>query len=132
MKIEWISLENKTDYRGSLIVAEAQKNIPFEIKRMYCIYNVPDQNNRGLHAHRELQQVMLCVAGSCQVMLDNGHEKTVVILQQNGMGLLIDKMIWREMSHFSKDCVLIVLASAWYDEADYIRDYDEFKKQAML
>lgn len=128
MKIKWIELENRSDERGQLIVAESQKNIPFEIKRIYCLYGM-DSKPRGFHAHKDLQQVMVCLAGSCNILIDNGLIKKNISMDTTKQGLFIDKMIWREMNEFSKNCVLMVLASEWYDEEDYIRDYDMFNKE---
>ena len=128
MEINWIELENKGDERGALIIAESQKNIPFEIKRVYCLYAM-DSNPRGFHAHKKLQQVMLCLAGCCNVLLDDGSTKKNIAMNSNEQRLCIDPMIWHEMHAFSRDCVLLVLASEWYDEKDYIRDYQEFKNE---
>ena len=125
MDVRWIQLGHKPDSRGELIVAEAQKNIPFEIKRVYCLYGMKDEP-RGFHAHKELEQVMICLAGFCHVTLDNGANREIVEMRPSSQGLFIDKMIWHEMHDFSSDCVLIVLASQWYDEGDYLRDYEEF------
>jgi len=86
-------------------------------------------NRRGYHAHRDLQQVAICISGSCKFLLDDGRERVEnVILDSPNKGLFIDKMIWREMYDFSDDCILLVLASEYYDESDYIRDYEEFLK----
>ena len=125
MKIEWIDLYNKSDNRGNLVVAEAQKNIPFNINRVYCLYNL-NEEPRGFHAHKDLQQVVVCLSGSCKFLLDNGQEKEIIDLNPDASGLFVDKMIWREMFSFSSDCVLMVLASELYDENDYIRNYDDF------
>ena len=84
------------------------------------------KNIRGFHAHKDLQQVMVCLSGSCDVILSDGKSKETINITTTNCGLFIDKMIWREMHHFSNDCVLMVLASEWYDESDYIRGYDSF------
>lgn len=125
MKIKWIDLFNKSDGRGNLVIAEAQKNIPFDIKRVYCLYGL-NEEPRGFHAHIALQQVVVCLAGSCKFTLDDGKTKKIVDLSTKTPGLFIDKMTWREMFDFSTDCVLMVLASEHYDEADYIRNHDDF------
>ena len=125
MQVEWVELYNKSDHRGSLIVAESQKNTPFEIKRVYCLYGM-NTEPRGFHAHKNLQQVMVCLSGSCKLMLDDGKTRVTIRLEPNGKGVKISNMIWREMHDFSEDCVLMVLASEWYDESDYIRDYSRF------
>ena len=124
-------LEFKTngDDRGSLVALESDKNIPFEIKRVYYIFDTKSGVVRGLHAHKDLSQVMVCLKGSCRVMLDNGLLKEQVVLDSPNKGLLIDSMMWREMHDFSEDCVLLVLANEHYDESDYIRDYNDFLKQ---
>lgn len=114
------------DARGSLVVLEAQKQIPFDIQRVYYIFGTKQDIARGFHAHKALQQVAVCVAGQCKMLLDDGRNKTVITMDSPTHGVLIDRMIWHEMHDFSKDCVLLVLASAHYDEADYIRDYDDF------
>ena len=85
------------------------------------------RNNKRLHAHKNLEQVLICVNGSCEILLDDGKEKSIIKLENRNEGLFIEKMVWHEMFNFSADCVLIVLASDYYDEKDYIRDYNEFK-----
>lgn len=114
------------DDRGSLIALEGNKEIPFDIKRAYYIFGTKDQVARGFHAHKNLTQVLICVSGSCRVVLDNGKKKEEVVLDTPSQGLVIRDLTWREMHDFSSDCVLLVLASAPYDESDYIRSYDEF------
>ena len=120
------------DKRGSLVSLEALKNIPFEIKRVYYIYNTSSDLPRGFHAHKELQQVLICTSGSCRVILDDGKKKSEYLLNKSSQGLVVDKMIWREMHDFSDDCVLMVLASDYYNEEDYIRNYDEFLKRSNI
>lgn len=129
MSVEKSKLKFKVieDERGSLISLEAMKNIPFNIKRMYYIYGVDPEMPRGFHAHKKLQQVLVCVSGSCRIILDDGDLKSEHILDKPDEGLFVDKMIWREMHDFSKDCVLLVFASEYYDENDYFRNYEEFK-----
>jgi len=114
------------DERGSLIAIEENADIPFSIKRVYYIFDTLAGVTRGLHAHRALRQVLVCVNGSCKVLLDDGMEKISVAMNKVSQGLLVDPMIWHEMYDFSSDCVLLVLASDFYDESDYIRDYGEF------
>lgn len=114
------------DAKGNLVAIEGLKDIPFEIKRVYYIYGVAQGARRGFHAHRELQQLLICIHGSCKVLLDDGTDKTVVPLMESWQGLFVGKMIWREMFDFSHDAVLLVLASEHYNEEDYIRTYDEF------
>lgn len=116
------------DSRGNLVSLEAFKNIPFAIKRIYYLYDLHHDTPRGFHAHKVLQQVLICVKGSCTVLLDNGKEKQQVHLNQPNMGLFVDRMFWREMHNFSQDCVLMVIASDYYKETDYIRNYEDFLK----
>lgn len=114
------------DDRGALISLEENINVPFEIKRVYFIFNTNDGISRGFHAHKDLEQVALCVKGSCRLVLDNGKSRESIILDSPNKGIYIDNSKWREMHDFSEDCVLLVLASKVYDESDYIRDYKEF------
>ena len=126
MKPKIIQFTEKTDGRGGLIALEELKNIPFEIKRVYYIYDTPADTSRGFHAHKQLQQVAVCVKGACSFLLDDGSERSTVRLNSPSKGLLIGNMVWREMYDFTDDCVLMVLASELYDESDYIRSYDDF------
>ena len=127
--IEWVELPNLGDHRGSLIVAESNKNIPFEIKRLYYILDAKLDVPRGFHAHKELYQIAFCIKGKCKMIMDNGIEKQEVWIDQQTKGLKIPPMVWHEMHDFSEDCVLLVLASDHYDESDYIREYDSFIKE---
>jgi dTDP-4-dehydrorhamnose 3,5-epimerase-like enzyme len=112
---------------GSIVVAQGERDVPFAIKRIYFLHSVPPAQTRGLHAHKTLTQIAVCVRGSCKIRLDNGRETADVVLSSPHEGILIRPMLWREMSEFSEDCVLLVLASDHYDEADYIRNYEDFK-----
>lgn len=114
------------DERGKLVAIEAGAQVPFEIARVYYIYDTVAGVERGLHAHRRLKQFAVAVSGSCTMILDDGTARTGVRLDNPAAGVLISAMTWREMHDFSPDCVLLVLADAAYDEADYIRDYDQF------
>ena len=114
------------DDRGSLIALEGNKNIPFDIKRIYYIYGTKTGVSRGFHAHKALKQVAIAVSGSCRFILDDGIEREDILLNDPAQGLLIESFMWREMHDFSDDCVLMVLANQLYDEDDYIRNYDEF------
>ncbi|MCR5047658.1 MAG: FdtA/QdtA family cupin domain-containing protein [Saccharofermentans sp.] len=116
------------DDRGQLVAIEEMKDLPFDIKRVYYIYDTLMDVVRGHHAHKCLKQVLLCVHGSCKIHLDNGHETAEVLLDKPNEGLYIENDMWREMYDFTPDAVLLVLASEYYDESDYIRNYDEFKK----
>ena len=114
------------DERGQLIALEELKDIPFCIKRVYYLYDTEAGVARGFHAHKTLQQILICVHGSCKIKLDNGKEKKIVLLDKPYEGLYVSNAMWREMFDFSPDAVLLVLASELYDEADYIRNYNEF------
>lgn len=127
--IEWIELPNLGDDRGSLMVLESNKNVPFKVKRIYYILDAKPDVPRGFHAHKELMQLAFCIKGSCNMIMDNGIEKQQVRIDKSNIGLMIPPMVWHEMHDFSEDCVMLVLASAQYDEADYIRDYDEFMNE---
>ncbi|HFI6751076.1 MULTISPECIES: sugar 3,4-ketoisomerase [Providencia] len=124
--VNTIEFKKLGDDRGSLVSLEQNKNIPFEIKRIYYIFGTKDGVSRGFHAHKNLQQVAICVKGSCRFLLDDGKTKEEIILDKPDTGLHINSFIWREMHDFSEDCVLMVLASELYDEDDYIRDYQDF------
>ncbi|EHH3929662.1 WxcM-like domain-containing protein [Escherichia coli] len=127
--INTIEFKKLGDERGSLVSLEQNKNIPFEIKRIYYIFGTKDGVSRGFHAHKNLQQVAICVKGSCRFLLDDGKTKEEIILDSPDTGLYINNFIWREMHDFSEDCVLMVLASELYDESDYIRDYSDFLEE---
>jgi len=114
------------DDRGQLVAIEAMKDLPFEVKRVYYIYDTLTDVRRGFHAHRNLQQILICVSGSCKIHLDDGHDTAEVLLDKPSEGLYIANDMWREMYDFSEGAVLLVLASEYYDEADYIRNYDAF------
>lgn len=114
------------DDRGQLIALEEGSDIPFSIKRVYYMYDTKEGVHRGFHAHRKLEQILVCVSGSCKVLLDNGTERKEVFLEKPYEGLYVSSGMWREMYDFSPDAVLLVLASEPYDESDYIRDYDQF------
>ncbi|OCH11930.1 dTDP-6-deoxy-3,4-keto-hexulose isomerase [Aliivibrio sp. 1S165] len=124
--INLIEFKSLGDDRGGLVSLEGNNNIPFDINRVYYIFDTKDGVSRGYHAHKDLQQVAICMKGSCRFILDDGQKKEDVLLDKPNVGLYIDSMKWREMHDFSEDCVLMVLASHHYDEADYIRDYNEF------
>ena len=114
------------DARGQLVALEEYKDIPFKIKRVYYMYDTGEGVVRGCHAHRNLQQILICIHGSCKIKLDNGEETAIILLNKPYEGLFVSNAMWREMYDFSPDAVLMVLASALYDESDYIRNYDEF------
>lgn len=119
-------MEINKDKRGSLIALENLKTVPFEIKRVYYIYDTKPDVDRGGHAHTNLEQILIMMDGACEVLLDNGKEKKSIILNRPDVGLYIGKNMWREMKNFSYGAKLLVLASDFYDEKEYIRSYDEF------
>ena len=123
----YVDFAVKGDKFGWLVALESGHNVPFPIKRAYYISGPLPAVRRGKHAHRALRQLMICLTGSCKVMLDDGHVREDVVLSRNDRGLFIDPMVWHEMYDFSPGCMLLVLADDWYDESDYIRDYGDFK-----
>ena len=121
-----IELPRIHDPRGDLTPIEPGSQIPFDIARVYYLYNVPVDAERGGHAHRNLQQLLLALSGSFRVTVDNGTQRSHFWLRDPRLGLYIDRMVWREMDSFSQGAVLMVLASRRYDADDYCRDYGEF------
>jgi hypothetical protein len=121
-----IELPKITDPRGNLTFIEGGSHIPFDIKRVYYLYDVPGGAERGGHAHKELQQLIVAIAGSFDVLLDDGSKKKRVHLNRSSSGLFVCPMIWRELDNFSSGSVCMVLASNKYDEADYYRSYENF------
>lgn len=126
--IEKTNFKYLGDDRGSLVAIEGKKSVPFDIKRVYYIYGTKEGVSRGFHAHHNLKQVAVCLVGSCRFVLDNGKKKEELILDSPVKGLLVDNFIWHEMHDLSFDCILMVMASDYYDESDYIRDYKIFLK----
>ncbi len=114
------------DHDGNLVALEAMKDIPFDIRRVYYIWGSKSNIIRGRHAHKKLEQVIICVSGSCDFILDNGSIREKVHLDNPSKGLYIKHNVWREFTNFSVDCVLIVLASDYYSEDDYVRNYEIF------
>lgn len=98
--------------------------ILFDVKRVFYMYDVV--RDRGFHAHKETRQVLIAISGSCEIVLKDGKEEKSILLDNPYNGLFVDRMIWNEMHNFSKDCILVVLADTYYDESEYIRDYDEY------
>ena len=126
MKITRYSFQQHGDDRGQLIALEQFKEIPFHVKRVYYIYDTASGVARGFHAHKTLEQILICIHGSCKIRLDDGREQAVVPLNSPSEGLYVGPGMWREMFDFSEDAVLMVLADQLYDESDYIRNYDAF------
>lgn len=121
-----IKLPKVTDVRGNLTFIEGMRHIPFPIKRIYYLYDVPGGGSRGGHAHKKLQQFILAVAGSFDITLDDGESKKTYSLNRADCGLYIQKGIWRTLDNFSSGAVCLVLASEFYDENDYLREYKSF------
>ena len=128
MKTQLINFKPLGDERGSLIAIEAEKSVPFPVRRVYYIFATKKGVERGFHAHKALNQVAVAVTGSCEMVLDDGQSETTVLLDSAEKGVLIGPGMWRVMRNFTPDCVLLVLADQHYDEADYIRNYDAFKE----
>ena len=128
MQVIKYHFEPHGDERGQLIALEENHNIPFDIKRVYYMYDTGAGVRRGYHAHKCLRQILICVHGSCKILLDNGKEKKVVPLEKPYEGLFVSNAMSREVFDFSPDAVLMVQASELYDEADYIRNYEDFLK----
>lgn len=124
-----VNLKGIGDGRGVLVSLEALKNVPFEIKRVYYLTQLKPDHPRGFHAHKNLKQLVVCVHGSCDFIIDDGKTREAIRLSDPTKGIIVESMIWREMHNFSSDCVLMVLASEYYSEEDYIRNYEDFKKQ---
>jgi UDP-2-acetamido-3-amino-2,3-dideoxy-glucuronate N-acetyltransferase len=127
-----ITLPRVTDMRGSLIVGEVGRELPFAPKRFFTVFQVPSREIRGEHAHRKLHQLLICIHGTCAVMLDDGTNRDSVELDRPDVGVHIPPMIWASQFHYSADAVLLVLASEPYDSGDYIRDYDEFLREVAV
>ncbi|MNF39255.1 TDP-4-oxo-6-deoxy-alpha-D-glucose-3,4-oxoisomerase [compost metagenome] len=128
--VKLIDFREIADTRGALVALESGQDIPFEIRRVYYLYQLSNSFHRGFHAHRKLEQVAVCLSGSCSFLLDDGLNRQTLKLASPAQGLRIEPMVWHEMFDFSSDCVLMVIASEPYDESDYIRDYEQFVKEA--
>ena len=121
-------IKKSSDPRGNLSVIENQKDIPFDIKRVYYLYDVPGGESRGAHAHKELHPLIIAINGSFVVTLDDGNNKKVITLNRAYQGLYVPAGLWRDLTDFTSGSVCVVLASTPYTAADYIRNYDEFIK----
>lgn len=128
MKIRKIKFKTHRDESGTLVAIEECRDIPFKVKRVYYMYGTEKDVVRGRHAHKSLHQVVICVHGSCKIKLDDGRKSEIISLNSPDEGIFLANNIWREVFEFSPDAVLMVLASDYYLESDYIRNYDEFLK----
>lgn len=126
MLYDLLNFTVRGNHSGNLVALEGGIDFPFDVKRVYYIWGTNKDVIRGKHSHKKLQQVIICVAGSCDFILDDGTDRTSIHLNNPSQGLYIKHNIWREFTNFSNDCVLMVLASEHYDESDYIRDYQIF------
>lgn len=129
MNYKVLNLQVINDERGKLVSLESLKNLPFAIKRVYYMFDTSPDEPRGFHAHKELEQLVIAIDGACEFVLDDGKSKESVWLNRPDFGLYIGKNMWREMRNFSYGCKLMILASDYYDESEYIRDYAEFLKR---
>lgn len=123
-----IALPKIGDRRGNLSVIEEKNHIPFKIERSFWIYDVPGGESRGGHAYRETEEFIVALSGSFDVVLDDSKERKTFSMNRSYYGLYVPKMMWREMTNFSTNSVALVLSSTKYDAADYVRDYEQFKK----
>ena len=127
-----VDLPKIEDYRGNLTFIEENRHIPFGIRRVYYLYDVPGGAERGGHAHKDLHQLIVAMSGSFDVVLDDGQQKQRYHLNRSYYGLYVCPMIWREIDNFSSGSVCMVLASNFYDESDYYRDYSDFLKALRI
>ena len=126
-----IDLPKISDPSGNLTFIEGARHIPFAIKRVYYLYDVPGGAERGAHGHRDLQQLIVAMSGSFDVILDDGSETKTFHMNRSYYGLYVSPMIWRDITNVSSGAVLMVLASDYYDAADYFRDYEQFRTAAL-
>ena len=125
-RVKLLELPKISDPRGNLTFIENQRHVPFATKRVYYLYDVPGGESRGGHAHKQLEQLIVAVSGSFDVVLDDGFDKRKFSLNRSYYGLYVPKMVWRELENFSSGSVCLVLASEVFQESDYYRDYSEF------
>lgn len=127
-KYKLLNFPQLGDERGHLVVVEGNKDIPFEIKRIFYIYGSDKDVIRGQHANRLSEFVLINISGRCDVFVDDGENQETVILDKPYQGIYLNKMVWKNMLNFSKDAILLVLSNEYYNSEEYIRDYEEFKK----
>lgn len=126
---DWLDLPHVGDARGHLVFAEGGAHLPFEVARVFYMYGVPAGAGRGAHAHRRLRLVLMAVAGSVDVLLDDGSARQTVRLERPDRGLVIGTWVWHELADFAPGTVVLALASGRYEEPDYIRDYAQFERE---
>ncbi len=122
-----LPLKKNHNRAGNITIVEGNKNVPFDVKRIYYLYDIPGGEDRGGHAHKELRQLIVAASGSFNVLLDDGQNKKIVTLNRPNYGLMVVPGIWRELMEFSSGAICLVLASLKYDENDYLREYENFK-----
>lgn len=126
--VKTIKFKANDDKWGRLVPVEGNDTVPFDIKRVYYIYDVNEEKRRGFHSHKKLEQVLICVHGSIKILVKTPKEEKVVVLDNPNKGLYIGNNVWREMFDWENEAVLLVLASEHYDESDYIRNYEDYEK----
>jgi hypothetical protein len=131
-KCDLYNLPEVADPRGNLTFIESGRHIPFDIRRVYYLYDIPGGSERGGHAHKVLHEFIIALSGSFDIRLDDGHSKKTVSMNRSYYGLYVCPMIWREIDNFSSGAVCLVLASEYFDESDYYRDYNEFFNAARV
>ncbi len=131
MDYKLIEMKVMGDERGKLVSLESERNIPFELKRVYYIFDTLPNQERGKHAHKNMEQIIVAMDGACEFVLDDGKNRETVWLNRPDIGLYIGKNMWREMRNFSYGCKLMGLASDYYDESEYIRNYEDFLKEVQ-
>jgi len=121
-----INFKELGDKSGCLVAIEEERQVPLAIKRVFYIYNLGEGQERGNHANRNSRIVFICIKGSCQIQVDNGEESRRFVLDKPSVGVFTDRMTWKKMDNFSKDCILLALSDCNYDKNEYINDYNEF------
>lgn len=130
-EVRLVDLPKIADHRGNLSFVEGDRHVPFPIRRVYYLYDVPAGESRGGHAHRDLQQVLIATSGSFDVVVNDGANEKTITLNRPYRGLYIPRLVWRELVNFSSGSVCLVLASQPYAESDYYRDFEEFRKAVV-
>jgi dTDP-4-dehydrorhamnose 3,5-epimerase-like enzyme len=128
-KYKYLTFPQLGDERGHLVVVEAMKNIPFDIKRIFYMYGADKEVIRGQHANKYSEFILINLAGSCDILVDDGKNREVMVLDKPHHGIYLEKLVWKDMYNFSEDSILLVLSNEYYDSKEYIRDYDEFKEK---